>query len=174
MIGAKTMKLIFLRHAHSAFNRDMIYQGQYDCELSEKGIEDLRKLKQNFNKNYDYCYCSPLKRTRYTAETVVDKANIKYDDRLKEIGLGVWENTPITEEKNEIYKNGFVPEGGETQEELDKRVKSFLEDLRKIHKKNDTILIVTHGWLLRSVQRIIRIEVKRLENLETLEVQIDK
>jgi len=152
------MRLLFLRHANSAFNRDKIYQGQYDCDLSEKGIEDLKAFQKTFNKKYDYCYSSPLKRAKYTAFAITDKEKIIYDDRLKEIGLGVWETTPITKEKKQQYKNGFIPEDAETKQEFAERIILFLEELIKKHEETDTILIVTHEGVIKAIERIFKIK----------------
>lgn len=167
------MKLIFLRHAKSVFNELNLIQGQYDCELSKEGIEKTKELKNNFNIDYDYCYCSPLKRTSLTAKIINDIIPIEYDDRLKEISFGIWERTQITEEKIQSYISGkHIPEGAETHKEVELRIRSFLNDLKKNHKKSDTILIVTHGGIINVIQRILNVKNRKINNLETLEIEL--
>lgn len=167
------MKLIFLRHAKSVFNELNLFQGQYDCELSKTGIEKTKELKKNFNKNYDYCYCSPLKRTSLTAKIINDTVPITYDDRLKEIGLGVWEKTQIEEDKIQSYISGeYIPDRAETHEEVEMRIRDFLNDLKKKHNELDTILIITHGGIINVVQRILKLKNKHIKNLETLEIEL--
>lgn len=167
------MKLIFLRHAKSVFNELNLIQGQYDCELSKEGIDKTKELKNNFNIDYDYCYCSPLKRTSLTAKIINDVIPIKYDDRLKEISFGTWEKTQITKEKIQSYISGkYIPEGAETHKEVELRIRSFLNDLKKNHKKSDTILIVTHGGIINAIQRILNVKNRKINNLETLEIEL--
>lgn len=167
------MKLIFLRHAQSVFNKRKLIQGQYDCDLSINGLEKTKELKKSFDKKYDYCYCSPLKRTKLTAQIINDVVPITYDDRLKEVCFGVWEKTPIMKEKLLDYISGkVVPQGGESHEDIRIRVTSFLNDLKNNHKKEDTILIVTHGGIINAVQKILNLEDRKINNLEILEVEI--
>lgn len=167
------MKLIFLRHAKSVFNELNLIQGQYDCELSKEGIEKTKELKNNFNIDYDYCYCSPLKRTSLTAKIINDIIPIEYDDRLREIGFGIWERTQITEEKIQSYISGkYIPESAETHKEVELRIRSFLNDLKKNHKKSDTILIVTHSGIINVIQRILNVKNRKINNLETLEIEL--
>ena len=167
------MRLIFLRHAKSIFNELNLIQGQYDCELSNDGIQQTKDLKKMFNKTYDYCYCSPLKRTKMTAEIINDDIPIVYDDRLKEVSFGEWEKTQITQEKIQNYISGrYIPEGAETHKEVEKRVFSFLNDLKTKHKEKDIILIITHGGVINVVQKILGLEDKKINNLGILETNL--
>ena len=121
------MKIILIRHAESIYNEKKLLQGQVDCELSKKGIKDTIEKSINFPSDFDICFCSPLKRTKQTAEILVPYLNVIYDERLKERGLGDWENTPNTNEKQFLIHNKTVPPNGETFEEFDGRILSFLE-----------------------------------------------
>lgn len=167
------MKLLLIRHAQTTFNKKGLFQGQYDCKLSCEGIESTRKFKENFNTHYDYCYASPLKRARTTADIIIDGKKVIYDSRLMEACLGKYEKTKITEEKLNMYVTGkYIPEGAETRDDVIKRVKSFLNDLKYNHKDTDVILIVTHGGVIRAIKQIYNITDKEVKNLETIEVNI--
>ena len=60
--------------------------------------------------------------------------------------------------------------GVETQEHLDSRVISFINDLIDKHKKDDKILVVSHSGVIRSIKRNYLNEKENLStnNLETL------
>ena len=103
------MKLILIRHAESIYNEKKLLQGQVDCELSEKGLKDTKNRSKNFPTDFDICFCSPLKRTKQTAKILVPYLNVIYDDRLMERGLGDWENTHNTDEKQFLMHNKIVP-----------------------------------------------------------------
>ena len=60
--------------------------------------------------------------------------------------------------------------GVETQEHLDSRVISFINDLIDKHKEDDKILVVSHSGVIRSIKRNYLNEKENLStnNLETL------
>ena len=63
-------KIVFIRHAESEYNRDGIWGGRADCNLTEKGIETAKELGKSLNNNFDVIYCSPLKRARQTLNAI--------------------------------------------------------------------------------------------------------
>lgn len=75
------MKITFIWHAHTEYNKKRLLQGQIDCDLSKEGKEELQKFANTFYKEYTICYCSPLKRTRETAQAILHgRTPIIYDD----------------------------------------------------------------------------------------------
>lgn len=46
-------ELIFIRHAESEYNREGIFAGRIDCELTEKGIEQAKNVLREKEKNFD-------------------------------------------------------------------------------------------------------------------------
>ena len=169
------LNITLLRHAESVYNKDNIFQGQIDCECSENGINLAKELKKIFKEDdYDFVFCSPLKRARKTAEILIEKLPIYYDDRLKEISLGAFENTKITKEKQKsLITQTSLPDGVETYEELDKRVKSFLDMLKEKYKNNEKILIITHGGTIHSIKRILSMnDNKKTKNLDIIKIEI--
>ena len=167
------MQLIFIRHGITTFNEQGIFQGQYDCKLSKTGLEMTKRFKQNFNIHYDYCYSSPLKRASMTAQIITDDKNIIYDDRLMEICFGEFEKTKITEDKLYSFDTGInFPIGAETKKEVEKRVSNFLNYLKNKYSDDKTILIITHGGIIRAVQRIYNLEDVLVNNLEVFKINI--
>lgn len=164
------MKVTLIRHAESIYNEKKLLQGQVDCELSEKGLSDTKEKAKNFPSDFDICFSSPLKRTKQTAEILVPNLNVIYDDRLMEIGLGDWENTPNTDEKQFLMHNKTVPPNGETFEEFDSRILDFLEMIKSNYSEKK-ILIVTHGGVMYAIHRILGLKVKAIENLEIVTIE---
>lgn len=65
------MKITLIRHAESVYNEKRLLQGQVDCELSKKGLKETKEKSKNFPSDFDICFCSPLKRTKQTAEILI-------------------------------------------------------------------------------------------------------
>lgn len=165
------MKITLIRHAESIYNEKKLLQGQVDCELSQKGLDETMARSKSFPKNFDICFCSGLKRTRQTAKILVPYLNIIYDERIIERGLGDWENTPNTDEKQFMMHNKVVPPNGETFEDFDKRISEFLQMIKNNYN-NERILVVTHGGVIYSIFRMLGLKVRTIENLEMIEVEI--
>ena len=165
------MKLTLIRHAKSIYNEKRLLQGQVDCSLSENGLNETKEKAKNFPTDFDICFCSPLKRTKQTAEILVPYLNVIYDKRIIERGLGDWENTPNTDEKKFLMQNKTVPPNGETFEDFDGRILEFLEMIKNNYNE-EKILIVTHGGVIYGIHRILGLKVKVIENLEMVTIEI--
>ena len=46
-------ELIFIRHAESECNRDVIFAGRIDCALTKNGIEQAKNVLKDGEKNFD-------------------------------------------------------------------------------------------------------------------------
>ena len=100
------MKLYVIRHGQTNWNLKGIIQGQKDIELNDKGINEARKAKDEFNSlKIDLIMCSPLKRAKETAKILnTDKnINIIYKSELIERGLGDFEGESCITEEDDIY-----------------------------------------------------------------------
>lgn len=164
------MKVYFVRHAESTYNKNGIFQGQANCPLSKKGLADTLERAKSFPQDFDVCFCSPLDRAKNTAELLVPDINVIYDVRLKERGLGEYENTIITSEKRQLLSRQ-IPLNGETFCEFDFRITSFLEMIKKNYD-NKKVLVVTHGGVICAIQRLLGLDISYVDNLETLSVEL--
>lgn len=90
------------------------------------------------------------------------KVPLMTDERLKEINFGVKEGSNIAQMRSDptepLYyllndpKNYVPPEGAESLGEVYKRSASFMEErIRPLEKQYETILIVAHGVMNRSI-----------------------
>ncbi len=136
------MKTIYLvRHAEYE-NPNNILVGRLPVKLSEAGKQQAQKLATFFkDKNIVQIYSSPVLRCKQTSEIIAsNKIPIKHDLRLAETlsaFQGYWEF-------NWDYFFKHVDElGGETPEDIYKRMLSFWDELDK--KSDGDIIICSHG-----------------------------
>lgn len=142
------MKLIIVRHGETIENRDKITQGQTHGRLSKTGILQSKKLaKRLVNEPIDLVYCSDLRRCKQTLKPLlkIRKLKVTYTKLLRERDKGIFNGQPEKAIKEWRKENPDAPiPGGETQEDLIKRTKEFIDEL--LHKSSyKNILIVTHG-----------------------------
>lgn len=152
------MRLYIVRHGQTDWNLNRKLQGHSDIPLNENGIKMAHETAEKFkNVPIDYVFSSPLKRALETAEIILGNRNlpIKTDNRLREVGFGEFEGMSLTDmgESFQLFSKFFTdpehyktPVGGETYDDVQRRVHSFLEELYHNSQYADkNILIASHG-----------------------------
>ena len=162
--------MIYLcRHSETEWNRENRLQGHLDSNLTLEGRHQAKRLGQTLKVTVNEIekftvICSPLPRTRVTAEIICtkigrDPSNIIFDDRLIEISWGEWESHTRIEierrwpgiyEKRRKNKWEFKPPNGESYAMLNKRVEEWLKNL----SEHDRLIVVTHGATGRVIRQI--------------------
>ena len=67
-----TRKIWFVRHAQSEYNKEHLFTGWHDPQLTEKGMGAALNLKQELSDVvFDYVFSSPLQRAMTTAISIV-------------------------------------------------------------------------------------------------------
>ena len=163
--------LTFIRHAKTEFNKKRLFQGQLDIQLSQLGINETIEKSKNFPQDFDICFCSPLSRTKQTAEILVPYLNLNFDDRIKERNMGDWQGTSITSNKLRKLSNNAVPPNGENVLDIDKRVSEFLDMVNKNYKDKN-VLVVTHVGVIHAIGRILSQEVESIGHLELIKINM--
>lgn len=147
------MKLYVMRHGQTDWNVLKKIQGHTDIELNENGILQAQEAKNEFNKyDIDLIICSPLKRTRKTAQIVNEdkKVPIIFEEKIIERGFGEIEGTcPINNQlflENNFwdYNANISCSNVEPVVECCEKVWGFLDELKEKHCDKN-ILLVTHG-----------------------------
>lgn len=154
--------LTLVRHGQTTHNKLKIIQGQMETELTELGREQAKLLAKHLEETkerFDRVYASDLIRAY---ETCVIVCNSKYEIRknqlLRERLFGELQGFPLSDLKKKALIHGFnefnftqyVPEGGESKEEVLARVEKFcVEELFQNALDNESIMIVTHGGVIR-------------------------
>lgn len=129
------MKVSFLRHAESIFNRDLI--SEKDCDLTDKGKLQASQL----TGEYDVVFCSTMKRTGRTLEySQIKYGRLIFTDLCREKRTDICDYLP---HEDETVK--------ETEEELQKRIQSFLYFLKSQVSPFQDILVVSHGDFIHTL-----------------------
>jgi broad specificity phosphatase PhoE len=157
------VRLYYVRHGETDWNRDQRYQGQQDIPLNETGRSQAgrngRALAEALGKEaaaIDYV-ASPLLRARETmelmrAELGLPPRGYRTDDRLREIHYGHWEGElwnelPAKDPKGfaarEADKWGWRPTGGESYRDLSERVAGWLGEVER------DAVVAAHGGVMR-------------------------
>lgn len=159
--GENFMTITFLRHAETEFNKNGLFCGTSDCNITEEGSKLAKNLRNEFPE-FDFYYCSPLKRTQQTLQAIFPNVNFIVDKRIIEICLGVWEGVPKTSVNQELrskFKKGiYAPEGAESNESVKRRASSFLAYIAKNYTNEEKILVVTHNGFMRTLANMLGIK----------------
>lgn len=154
-------KVTVLRHAESEGNLTPIYQGKLPgTNLTKRGKEQAKKTAEGLRTGaVTRIYCSPLARTRQTAQAIADAtgAEIVVDDRLREVEFGDYEGksvdfsdlTFVKARRSHKFETGKVESiyhfpGMETWSQVHARVQSFTDEILPRHR-GEHIVVVTHA-----------------------------
>lgn len=156
----KTKKLTVVAHATTVENMNGIHQGWgTEGMISPEGYEEIRKTTEILKStNLDYALSSPLRRCKSTCERILSVhpgIEMKLTNGLRAKRSGEYEGKPrdlvhdaLITSNMPIYK--FIPEGGESTEELQLRVMNFFYRVLPRASQKD-ILIVTHGGVITTL-----------------------
>lgn len=172
-------KLIYLiRHGQTEFNRLGMIQGQgIDQSLNETGVRQAQLFFEKYQHiPFDLVFHSTLKRTVETVDSFLAKSIpfISTPD-LNEISWGVYEGRTRDEEIRVLFTRlvqewrrenyDFSWEGGESANDLDRRVTRFLTQLALRPEK--TILVCSHGRTIRCIlTRMLQLPLYEMERFE--------
>ena len=155
------MKLLFIRHGQTDFNKNKLPQGQeIDAPLNDTGIKQAEEAAKSLPEDIDLVIASPLKRASQTAEILNKKLNkkLEFNNDIKELRYGSLAGKPWSEiveitgskdihEKDDKTLFDYKKFGGDSAEDLKQRVAKFVSEVKEKHP-NKTILIVTHGGVI--------------------------
>jgi broad specificity phosphatase PhoE len=163
----KKTHITFVRHGTTEYNEQGRVQGTSDIPLSEKGLEDIHKLKFK-NMDYDIYAHSPLLRSKHTLfgilvnhDKLLNEQCIFETELITERGYGIFEG--LTKEEisiqypelskiwsiNENVKGEYI----ETIEQVIRRIENFLMKIISFEYKK--ILAVTHSGFLYALYKYV-------------------
>ena len=159
--------ILFVRHGQSQANREKIFAGHLDADLTEIGMEQAQKAAEYIASNYkvDAVYASDLLRAYKTGKATADRLGlpITADDQLREIRAGKWDGT-LFDQIPTLYPDDFALwssdignsrcTDGESVKELGERI---VAAVTRIAKDNDgkTVVIATHATPIRVSQCLL-------------------
>lgn len=146
------VNIIFETHATSKDNEAGLASGWYDVQLSELGRRQAREMGKRYkDKKLDAVFCSDLGRAYQTAALAFDgrllSANprlVFIDWRLRECDYGDFTRKPKSVLDKKIANRIRQPfPNGESLEDTNRRMASFLKDL-KLKWDGKKVLIIGH------------------------------
>lgn len=160
------MRLLLVRHGETDWNAAGRIQGSTDIALNDAGRRQAQKLHERLqDRTIDAVYSSDLSRALETARIVAGDERLVGQrvplwavGALREIAYGQWEGKTRAELEAAGYGPWLdawvrgepcdAPEGGESREDVDRRVDHFLSAVFPRHV-GETVLVVSHGGPLR-------------------------
>lgn len=138
------VKITYFVHGTTFDNLEHKATGWLPGELSPKGIEQTKALKEKINiEQFDFVFCSDLKRAMDSAEIVFGgEKPIFQDERLRECNYGNLDGKDSSLVKYEEHIKERFPEG-ESMFDVEKRIKSFCDYLLENYD-GKRIAIVAH------------------------------
>jgi broad specificity phosphatase PhoE len=149
--------LVIARHGRTQANASGLLLGRADPDLDDVGRAQAVSLRAVVA-GAERVVCSPLRRTRATAEAL--GLPLTVDERWIELDYGELDQTPVADVPAEVWAAWradvhHAPPGGESLAELGARVRAACEDLVD-EARERTIVVVTHvspmkaavGWAL--------------------------
>jgi broad specificity phosphatase PhoE len=157
------MKITFVRHCETDWNKEERCQGVTDLELNTNGLIQAKKLGVFFeHEHFEYVFCSDLVRAKQTLDNInYDKRfNVTYSEKLREMDQGDFEGLSLSylrkKYSNELRiwrenpENFRLPKG-ETLGEVRDRSMNYLKSIVKNLPGKSSILIVTHNLVIASL-----------------------
>jgi 2,3-bisphosphoglycerate-dependent phosphoglycerate mutase len=153
------LKLLLIRHGQSTGNVAGRMQGHGDDGLTPIGRTQTQQLAQNIqNIQPTTIYSSPLRRTRETALILQPNGPIIYTAALAEFQNGIFQGLTWAEaqaqhpelcQQLETSRDWLPIPGAETLCDARDRVTQFWQDILTTHTNGETVLIVSHSWIMQ-------------------------
>jgi isoleucyl-tRNA synthetase len=173
-----------MRHGEAENNvKKVVSSDPLVSHLTEKGKEEVLQSSAAFKgSGIDTIYASPFLRTKETAEIMADalgieRSSIIFDERLRELGLGLFSGKPYAEFL--AYRAEHPPDptesmmGGESYADVKHRFGEFIYEIEGT-LKNKKVLIVTHTVGLEALTAVCRgadvkefLEIGRISGFKT-------
>lgn len=162
------MKSIYiLRHGETDLNRNGIVQGSgVDTHLNELGQQQSQAFYQRYaDLPFEVVLTSALRRTHQTVKGFIE-SGIPWEQwaEINEISWGVHEGQQSTPQMHEEYTTlvrhwkaenyDARIDGGESAQELAKRMHHFVEQLKNRPEKQ--ILVCSHGRAMRCLMCVLK------------------
>lgn len=163
-------RVYVFRHGQTEYNREKIFTGWLDSKLTQLGVEQAQILGQLLlDKKIDIAFQTRLSRSQDTLKEVLifhsECKEVITDDRMIERSYGDLSGKPhqdiidqYGQAQFEIWHRDYnvAPPGGESFADVEKRVQSFIDDLKEKFAGTDKgIAISAHGNSIRIFRKII-------------------
>ena len=179
--GRLVSTYIFLRHGHSAANKDGLLTGQLPgIGLSQHGKRQAELLVDRIGRGaIDYVHLSPIERCQLTINPWLRSKNsalitsLSIDDGFTEIDFGYWSGKRLsTLRRDPLWKevqkrpSQVIFPGGESFRKAQRRAVESFETIRNV-RGDKTHLIVSHSDTIKLVvAKLIGMKLDEFQKLE--------
>ena len=139
--------IFLVRHAEAVANVAETYDGWHDTPLTPLGLQQATALKKRMTREgIAKVFCSDLKRAKQTLELLALKCPVEFSKALRERSYGKlegtkWDADPL--KKKHHFDVNAKPPGGESPEEVQKRVWNFFEQ-EVFCAEEEKVLVLSH------------------------------
>jgi broad specificity phosphatase PhoE len=165
--GSRVTHILLVRHGESTWNAESRWQGHADPPLSVLGEQQAAAAADTLS-GIEVVWTSDLVRARRTAEIIASRLDVpvQVDARLRERDVGDW--TGLTRAEIEERWPGWVaarrsPSGFEGDASVATRALAALREIAA--GATSDALVVSHGGLIRTVERWLGAEPEPVANL---------
>ncbi len=168
----KGLKIYLFRHGQTTYNRDHRFTGFNDAKLTKEGLIHAKMIaKKLMNKKFQVAIHTRLSRSKKTLKPVLKNHSeckvVIQDDRMIERSYGNLSGKlhsmiikKYGQKQYDSWHRGYNensrPPKGECFKDVEKRVKSFITDLKEFMKKNQVnVAISAHGNSIRLFRKIM-------------------
>ena len=168
-------RILLVRHGQSTWNADGRWQGRADPPLSELGVRQAEVAAEAIaGHGITRVWTSPLVRAHQTATIVASRLGltVEQDERLAERDAGDWTGktrTEIEEGWPGFLDGGRRPNGFETDDVLHERALAAVREIAG--GATEPIVVISHGGLIRVMERALGSEPHSVPNLGGLEIR---
>ena len=145
------MEVYLINHTHVE-NPQLCY-GQSDIPVAITFESEVAMLQRILPDGVHAIYTSPLTRCTLLAKNLFPGQDMIVSDKIKELNFGDWELQDWDEINHNVLDEWLIdfvniaPPNGETYNQLNTRVKSFIQNL--LQQPHERVAIVTHPGVIR-------------------------
>ena len=159
-------KIYLIRHAEAEGNIYRRAHGHYNGLVTDRGFKQIKQLQERFEEiKIDAVYSSDLSRASVTAKALSEPRNLEIHltDNLREVGMGVWEDTSWGDieyhdrEMSQKFSHDpalWTVENSESFENVKTRMVEYISETAK-HHDGETIAFFSHGFAIRSLMCLL-------------------
>ena len=155
--------VLLVRHGQTPTTGIELYGRKPGVHLSDKGLDQAKNVAQRISamgrQRFEAIYCSPLERTKQTAQAISSELQlkVKQDRGLLELDVGDWTGRKLTQLRKlkswssvQKYPSGFRFPNGESFTEMQTRMAGTVNRLVERHP-GKAIVAVSHADPIRAL-----------------------
>ncbi len=174
--GSASTEMLVVRHGQTTWNAEKRWQGRADSPLSVLGIAQAEWAAKVLD-SFDLVVTSDLTRARDTGAIIAEALGAPSiaEPDLAERDVGEWTGLSFDEIEAGwpgALASGGHPNGWESDETVADRAIGALHRIAKAHP-GERVFVVTHGGLIRSLERLLGLDSPHLANLGGIWVTVD-